>query len=172
MNLDNAFTFFCILQTLQIKKIERIRMSCGLSLYNRKEWALFIIRVTLGVIFIAHGSQKVLGLFGGPGLHGFAQWAATTMGLPAWLAYLAAFAEFFGGLLLFFGIISELGALMVIPVMTGAVVLVHWNAGFFAQNGGYEYPLSLIFFALAIIVGGPGKHALWNPIRKYCSDQK
>jgi len=147
-------------------------MSCGLSLYNRKEWALFIIRVTLGAIFIAHGGQKVLGLFGGPGLQGFAQWAAATMNLSPVLAYLAAFAELVGGLLLFFGIAAEIGAAMVIPVMVGAVVLVHWKAGFFAQNGGFEYPLSLTFFLLAIIVGGPGKHALWNPIRKYCDDQK
>jgi putative oxidoreductase len=147
-------------------------MSCGLSLYNRKEWALFIIRITLGVIFIAHGGQKVLGLFGGPGLQGFAQWAATTIGLSPFFAYLAAFAELVGGLLLFLGVAAELGALLVIPVMAGAVLLVHWNSGFFAQNGGYEYPLSLIFFLLAVLVGGPGKHALWNPIRKYCDDRK
>ena len=110
----------------------------------------------LGVIFIAHGSQKVLGLFGGPGLQGFQEWAAT-LGIPALLSYVAAFAELTGGLLLFFGIAAELGALLVIPVMIGAVFAVHWPHGFFSQNGGFEYPLSLIFFLFAILIGGPWK---------------
>lgn len=130
---------------------------------NRADWALFIVRIMLGIIFIAHGGQKVLGLFGGPGLAEFAKMAATMyVPIPAFLAYLAAFAEFIGGILLFFGIAAELGALMVIPVMIGAVFFVHWPHGFFGQNNGFEYPLSLIFFLLAIVVGGPGKFALWE----------
>jgi putative oxidoreductase len=120
----------------------------------------------LGIIFIAHGGQKVLGLFGGPGLEGFAQWSAT-MGIPGWLAHLGAFAEFIGGILLFAGIASELGALMVIGVMLGAVWFVHWNHGFFIQNGGFEYPLSLIVFATAIVIGGPGKLYLWCPCKTF-----
>ena len=135
-------------------------MLCQIS--NRCEQALFIVRVMLGAIFIAHGAQKVLGMFGGPGLDGFVQWSAS-IGIPGWLAYLAAFAEFIGGILLFFGIAAELGALMVIGVMLGAVWFVHWNNGFFIQNNGFEYPLSLIFFALAILVGGPGQYYLWCP---------
>lgn len=130
---------------------------------NRSAWGLFIGRVMLGIIFIAHGGQKVLGLFGGPGLEKFAQWATTMyIPIPAFLAYLAAFAEFFGGILLLLGIAAELGALMVLPVMVGAVFFVHWPHGFFAQNQGFEYPLSLIFFLLAIIIGGPGNYALWQ----------
>jgi putative oxidoreductase len=133
-------------------------MLCHLQ--NRPNWGLFIVRITLGAIFIAHGSQKVLGLFGGPGLEGFAQWSAT-MGISTPLAYLGACAELLGGILLLTGIAAELGALLVIGVMLGAVWFVHWSHGFFVQDGGFEYPLSLIFFALAILVGGPGKHALW-----------
>ncbi len=128
---------------------------------SRSQWALTIVRITLGIIFIAHGSQKVLGWFGGPGLEGFASWLAG-YGLPNYLAYLAAFAEFIGGWLLFLGVASELGALMTIPVMIGAVTLIHWPHGFFIQNGGFEYPLSLILFALAVIIGGPGYFALWR----------
>lgn len=127
---------------------------------------LMIVRLTLGSIFFLHGSQKVLGLFGGPGLEGFAKWMGT-MGVPPFLAYLAAFAEFIGGILLFTGIAAELGALMTISVMIGAVVIVHWPHGYFAQNGGFEYPFNLILFALAIIVGGPGAYALWDAFRSY-----
>jgi putative oxidoreductase len=134
--------------------------------YNRKQWALFIVRVTLGIIFIAHGGQKVLGLFGGTGLEGFVKWIGG-LGVPSWLAYLAAFAEFTGGVLLLLGVAAELGALLTIPVMLGAVTVVHWKHGFFSQDKGFEYPLSLIFFALAIIVGGPGKYALWNCFKRY-----
>ncbi len=69
---------------------------------NCQRWALTIVRLVLGSIFILHGGQKVLGLFGGPGLQGFIAWIGT-MGVPAWLAYLAAFAEFIGGILMFLG---------------------------------------------------------------------
>lgn len=132
---------------------------------ERAQWGLFIVRVMLGIVFIAHGSQKVLGLFGGTGLEGFVKWIGG-YGVPSWLAYLGAFSEFTGGILLLLGIAAELGALLVIPVMIGAVTLVHWGHGFFVQNKGFEYPLSLIFFALAIIVGGPGKYALWDLCRR------
>ncbi len=129
---------------------------------DRTQLGIFIVRIMLGIIFIAHGCQKVLGLFGGPGLEGFAQWSAT-MNIPAYLAYLGAFCELIGGIMLFLGIATELGALIIIPVMLGAVWFVHWNHGFFAQNGGFEYPLSLAIFLLAIVIGGPGKWYLWCP---------
>jgi putative oxidoreductase len=127
---------------------------------------LLIVRLALGSIFFLHGAQKVLGWFGGPGLQGFVAWTST-LGIPTPLGYLAAFAEFIGGILLFTGIAAELGALMVIPVMIGAVFAVHWSHGYFAQNGGFEYPFNLIIFALAIMVGGPGSAALWDPFRRY-----
>ena len=128
-------------------------------------WAMLVLRLVLGSIFIAHGGQKVLGLFGGPGLEGFVAWAST-IGLPVWLAYMAACAEFIGGILMFLGIAVELGALLTIPVMVGAVVLVHWHNGYFFQYGGFEYPLNLIFLALAVIIGGPGVGVLWDPFKE------
>lgn len=128
-----------------------------------KNTALAVVRVTLGSLFFAHGAQKVLGWFGGPGLAGFVQWTSS-MGVPEVIGYLAAFAEFIGGIMLLLGIAAEVGAFLTIPVMLGAVFVVHWNNGYFGQNGGFEYPLNLIFFALAIIIGGPGAWALWNPL--------
>lgn len=127
---------------------------------NRCEVALSVVRITLGVIFLAHGAQKVLGLFGGPGLEKFANWAAG-YGIPAALAYLGAFAELLGGFLLLGGIAAEVGALMVIPVMLVAAFVIHGKGGFFAQNGGYEYPLSLTLFLAAIVIGGPGRWYAW-----------
>ena len=111
--------------------------------------ALFLVRITLGYIFMAHGAQKVFGVFGGHGLIKFVEWT-NSMGVPEVFGYLGAFSEFVGGVLLFFGIAAELGAFMIIPMMLGGIFLVHWNSGFFVQNGGFEYPLNLIFFALAI----------------------
>lgn len=130
-------------------------------------WALTIVRLTLGSLFFLHGAQKVFGWFGGPGLTNFVAWTVS-MGVPVWLGYAAAYAEFIGGCLLFLGFAARLGALLTIPVMIGAVVVVHWPHGYFGQNGGFEYPLNLIFFALAIFVGGPGKLALWEPLKKCC----
>ena len=102
-------------------------------------------------------------------LHGFVAWI-TSLGVPQFLAYLAAFAEFTGGCLMFLGIATELGALLTIPVMIGAVIVVHWPHGYFVQNHGFEYPLNLIFFALAVIIGGPGKFALWDPFLHWRTD--
>ena len=127
---------------------------------NRCEVALAIVRITLGVVFIAHGAQKVLGLWGGPGLDGFAQFTAS-LGAPEALGYIAAFIELIGGLLLLIGAASEVAALALVPVMLGAILLVHLKNGFFSQNGGYEYALVLLLLLVAIIVGGPGKWYTW-----------
>lgn len=125
------------------------------------ELALLLVRLTLGSIFFLHGAQKVLGIFGGSGLDGFVQWGAS-LGIPVWLAYLGAFAEFVGGILLFLGVFAELGAVACIGVMIGAIYYVHMGKGYFIQNGGFEYPLNLILLCLAIIIGGPGSLALWD----------
>ena len=133
---------------------------------NFQAWALCLIRLMLGVVFIAHGSQKVLGLFGGPGLTNFVAWAAT-VGIPAWLGYWAALFELAGGLLLFCGIASELGAVMIMCVMMGAIWFVHGSHGFFLQNNGFEYVLVLLLMALAIIIGGAGACTLWDPFKSW-----
>lgn len=138
----------------------------GQTKLEQQSYALFLIRLVLGYIFLVHGGQKVLGWFGGPGLEGFVKWAAG-YGIPNFISYLAAYAEFIGGALLFTGIATEIGALLVIGVMLGAVFIIHWPNGFFVQNGGFEYTLNLIFFAIATIIGGPGKFPLWDPFAKF-----
>jgi len=126
---------------------------------NCQGWSLVLVRLVLGGIFFLHGAQKVFGWFGGSGLDGFVKWIGT-YGVSEYVAYLAAFAELIGGILLFSGMFTRLGALMVIPVMLGAIFIVHWQHGFFLQNQGYEYPFVLALMALAVLIGGPGKCAL------------
>lgn len=133
-----------------------------MSTFNYQAWALFIVRLLLGATFMLHGSQKVFGLFGGKGLESFAS-SVVAMGTPKILGYAAALFEFFGGLLIFLGIATELGALLTIPVMIGAIVLVHGSHGYFAQSGGFEYALNLLILAVVLIIGGPGTAALWDP---------
>lgn len=135
-----------------------------MTLCDQQAWALLIVRLVLGSIYLLHGSQKLFGLFGGTGLSGFVTWLST-MHVPSWLAYLAACTEFIAGVLLFCGIAPDLGALLSIPFLSAAIYLVHLKRGYFSQNNGFEYPLNLMFLALAVIIGGPGKLALWDPFK-------
>ncbi len=133
----------------------------------RKEWAITVLRLMLGLIFIMHGAQKVFGLFGGPGLEGFIAWAGP-LGIPTPLAYAAAFAELIGGILLFLGVFTWLGGLLTTSVMIGAIYFVHSGHGFFIQNNGYEYVLLLIVATLAVTAAGSRSLLNW----KNCCDQK
>jgi putative oxidoreductase len=116
--------------------------------------ALSIVRLVLGIIFFMHGSQKVMGWFGGPGLSGIVQ-MMTGMGMPAIVAYLVAFGEFLGGIGLIVGCLSRFAAAGIFIIMVGAIVTVHWKNGFFAPQG-FEYPLALAAMALSIVIGGGG----------------
>lgn len=122
-------------------------------------WTLFVIRLLVGITFALHGSQKVFGLFDGPGLTGFAHYV-TTLGLPAILGYCAALIEFFAGMALTLGIMPRIAALLLIPLMFVAIWKVHLRHGFFGYNGGFEYPLNLIILLFVLIIAGPGKFSL------------
>jgi putative oxidoreductase len=93
-------------------------------------WAITIVRVTLGVIMFAHGSQKVLGWFGGYGLKGTTGYSVS-IGIPLPVAYLVCFTEFLSGIGLVLGLLTRLAALGVAMVMVGAAVTVHLPNGFF-----------------------------------------
>src|SRR2546422_9555050 len=92
-------------------------------------WAITVVRVVLGVIFFAHGAQKVLGWFGGYGLKGTTRFL-TSIGLPLPVAYAVCFFEFLGGICLILGLLTRLAALAVIIVMLGATAKVRANKGF------------------------------------------
>ena len=124
--------------------------------------ALTILRVVLGVVFFAHGAQKVLGWFGGSGYSATMQAFTEGMGIPVPLAFLAIAAEFGGGLALIVGLLGRIAALGILANMLVAVVMVHRQFGFFMnwfgkQEGeGIEYHLLAIAIALAIFIHGSG----------------
>jgi putative oxidoreductase len=122
-------------------------------------WVTLPVRLALGAVMIAHGSQKVLGTFNGPGFKTFIA-ANTPFGFmrPAWLwLAAAALSELVGGLFVLFGFLTRVGAFLIACVMLTAIIGVHWNSGFFANNRGFEYPLSLLGMALALLIGGGGQ---------------
>ncbi len=129
-------------------------------------WAITVVRVVLGVIFFAHGSQKVLGWFGGYGLKGTTGWLVST-GLPLPVAYAVCFFEFLGGIGLILGLLTRLAALAVIVVMVGAIAKVHWRNGFFVnwelapgKGHGIEANLAFLAMAVACLIAGGGALSL------------
>lgn len=125
-------------------------------------WVALPIRLGLGAVFIAHGAQKVLGLWGGAGLAKFAEGAAPYSWMqPGWFWMgAAALAELVGGLLVLTGLLTRVGALMIVPVMLVAILGVHWGGGFFMKNSGYEYALSLLAMSVALLISGGGRASL------------
>ncbi len=121
-------------------------------------WTMLPLRLALGVIFIAHGAQKVFGVWGGRGLSA-AMSGDAPLGLrPSWVWLgAAAFAELVGGTLVLLGLLTRLGALMIIPVMLVAMISVHWSGGFFLSNRGVEYTVVLLAMALALFIAGGGR---------------
>jgi putative oxidoreductase len=120
-------------------------------------WMPLPIRLALGVIFAAHGAQKVLGSFNGPGLATWISFPAPFPFMrPAWLWMgAAAFAELIGGVLLFLGLLTRLGAFLLFCTMLTAMIGVHWKAGLFLPEG-FEYALSLLAMSLALLISGGG----------------
>jgi len=122
-------------------------------------WFTVPIRLALAAVMIAHGSQKVLGAFGGSGFKAFTA-GTTPFGFmrPTWLWLgAAALSELLGGLLVGLGFLTRVGAFLIACVMLTAIVGVHLPAGFFAANRGYEYPLALLAMALALLISGGGQ---------------
>src|SRR5262245_51185563 len=115
--------------------------------------ALLVVRVVVGVIFAAHGAQKLFGAFGGPGL-------ASVVKMMGPIGYLVTIGEFFGGLGLVFGFLTRFSAASLIVIMLGAIGMVHGKNGFFQQNGGFEYNLALIGLLVPTLIAGPGKSAI------------
>lgn len=128
--------------------------------------ATTIIRVVLGLVFFAHGAQKMLGWFGGYGFAGTMGFFTQTLHIPAAFAFLATAAEFFGGLGLIFGLLTRVAAFGIAVNMLVAIAMVHGHFGFFmnwsgAQKGeGFEYHLLALAMAVFLIVEGAGAFSL------------
>jgi putative oxidoreductase len=135
-------------------------------LSTNPDWTLTIIRVILGVVFFAHGAQKLLGWFGGPGLNETMRTMHAYLGLPLLLAFAAVAAEFLGGLGLIFGLLGRVAAVGIGVTMLSAIVMVNGRNGLFMDwfgartNHGYEYHLLAIALVVVLVAKGSGAFSL------------
>jgi putative oxidoreductase len=119
--------------------------------------AVLILRLFLGFAFTMHGSQKLLGAFGGGGVSGVAGMMGKLGIEPSLLwAWVVSITEFVGGVCLFFGFLTRFWAAGLVIDMAVAVVKVHLVNGFFVGKNGVELPLTFGVIALAIVLTGPG----------------
>jgi putative oxidoreductase len=122
--------------------------------------ALMLLRIPLGLIFVAHGSQKLLGIFGGPGLTTTFKTFEEKMGIPPVLTFLAIIAEFGGGIGVLLGLLTRFSAGGIAATMVVAMYKVTLVNGFFlnvpGRGPGIEYNLALLGMALAIVLKGGG----------------
>src|SRR5216683_209772 len=120
------------------------------------------LRLVLGVVFFAHGAQKMLGWFGGPGFSGSMGLFTGYLHIPAPFAFLAIAAEFFGGLGLILGFVTRIAAFGIAMNMVVAIALVHSSFGFFmnwtgTQKGeGFEYHLLVLAITAFLMIRGAG----------------
>jgi putative oxidoreductase len=115
--------------------------------------ALLVLRLVLGIVMIAHGYPKVFG-----GLQRHVHFVSS-LGMPGWLAYLSALAEFGGGIFVILGLLTRVSALAILIDLIVVIWKVHWKNGLTGQ-GGYEFPLALAAIAFALIFFGAGPISL------------
>jgi putative oxidoreductase len=131
-------------------------------------WVPVPLRLAMAAVFIAHGSQKVLGSWGGPGFKTFTSGETPFPFMrPAWLwLSAAALSELVGGVLLLLGLLTRVAAFLIACTMLTAIIGVHWGK-FFSNTGGYEYALTLFAISLALMISGGGAlsvdHGLAGP---------
>jgi putative oxidoreductase len=120
-------------------------------------YAALILRLSLGILFLAHFGLKLF-VFTPAGTAQFFQ----SLGLPGGLAYVTMAAELLGAVALILGVYTRIVALALIPILLGAIVTVHWSAGFFFTNpnGGWEFPAFWIIGLLVLALAGDGAFAL------------
>ncbi len=122
-------------------------------------YALLVLRIVVGVIFIAHGAQKLFGAFDGPGLSGTAQFFEQIGIIPGdFWAWVVGLVEFFGGLAVLFGLLTRYAAALLAINMLVAILKVHLPNGFFLPNG-FEYAFALLGANLTLLMGGAGELA-------------
>jgi len=125
-------------------------------------WVPTFARIILGIIFFAHGSQKIFGWFGGPGLRKTLRTLTEFVGLPAIVAFAAVGAEFVGGAALILGFLGRISAFGIVVNMLAAIFMVHGKYGLFMnwfgdrKGHGIEYHLLAIALAIVVIVQGSG----------------
>jgi len=118
---------------------------------------LTILRITVGIVFLVHGYQKLFHM----GFHGVAgMFGHMGIPLPMVSAVVVTLVEFVGGILLIAGVGTRVAAALLAVDMTVAILAVHLKHGFGAQNGGFEYPLTLLAATLCLALAGGGMLSL------------
>jgi putative oxidoreductase len=126
-------------------------------------YSALALRVPVGIIFMAHGAQKLFGWFGGYGLEGTAGWMESIGLAPGLLmAFLAGSGEFFGGLFILLGLLTRPAAAVLAVTMIVAIFSVHLVNGLFMSNNGYEFGLALLAASVSLALSGAGKASLDN----------
>jgi putative oxidoreductase len=122
---------------------------------------LLILRLSIGIMFMGHGMQKLFGFFGGPGINGFAKFL-TSLGFapPVFWAYVSGCTELVGGLFLVLGLFTRGAAGWLCAFILIAFVKVHLKNGFFLQNGGVEYTFIIASVCIALALMGGGKYSV------------
>ena len=121
-------------------------------------WSPLALRLPIGIIFVAHGAQKLFGAFGGYGLEGTGQFMASLGLQPGYLmALLAGSAEFFGGLALILGLLVRPAAAALAFAMVVAILSAHIGNGLFMANKGYEFGLALLAASVSLLISGAGR---------------
>src|SRR5947209_15138532 len=139
------------------------------------DWVVGVARIVLGIIFFAHGAQKMLSWYGGPGLASSMRTFTEHLHLPPTLAFLVIAGEFFAGIGLIVGLFSRIAALVVAVTMVGAIATVHFRFGLFMnwfgtkEGHGIEYHLLTIALALVVIVQGAGAFSLDRLVQDHIS---
>jgi putative oxidoreductase len=139
------------------------------------DWVVGVARIVLGIIFFAHGAQKMLGWYSGPGLASSMRTFTEHLHLPPTLAFLVIAGELFSGVGLIVGLFSRIAALVIALTMVGAIATVHFRFGLFlnwfgTQEGhGIEYHLLAIALALVIVVQGAGAFSLDRLLHEHLS---
>ncbi len=128
-----------------------------------KEYSVLSLRIALGVVFVAHGSQKLFGLFEGGGIAGTLRYMDMLgFSYGAFFAIALALAEFLGGLFSLIGFFTRWAAFFIAIVMSIAIFAVHLKHGFFVSNEGFEFAGSLLCMAITLIINGGGKFSIDN----------
>ncbi|GAA0564727.1 DoxX family protein [Rheinheimera aquimaris] len=129
--------------------------------------AALALRVPVGIIFAAHGAQKLFGWFGGYGLEGTGGWMDSIGLSPGiMMAFLAGAAEFFGGIALILGLLTRPAALSLAIAMVVAIFSVHIQNGLFMANNGCEFGLALLAASVSLLFSGAGKASIDSLLAK------
>jgi putative oxidoreductase len=135
-------------------------------LHNPDLGVLFM-RVAIGLVFLTHGYQKLQGMDQIVAFFGM-------IGFAPFLAYFVAWSEVIGGILLIAGLFTRYAGIVLTIIMAVAVVHVHWARGYWLSDGGYEYALTLMLGALAMVFMGSGKYSVAHhaPLCRTCETGK